>query len=133
MDSNKAKEARRREILGIPITREYQLGSMYVENITAAMGRALIDEGFMDPEETPPYGDITNEKFVQFLEACPAGSTYVAFGDMRAPSKYDQEVTLYGVVCKGYPSREDILRFVNAFRLADQFEVEDDGMFCEFD
>lgn len=120
---------RRFEILGMSVPEKWFGGTCAFESMTAEMGRLLIEEGLMNPEGTQNYSP-TNEEFVQFLKENPE---FTAHGYIVSPERSDVRISIEGVRSGVYPERDSILKFVEMFRDADSFEIDDDGMYCWFD
>lgn len=123
------QDARRFEILDLDMPKQWLGGTFQFDSMTAEMGRQLITEGLMDPESSQNYSP-TNEEFVQFMEA---NHEFVAHGYVVSPERSDARVSIEGVRSGVYPDRDSILRFVEMFRSADEFDIDDDGMYCWFD
>ena len=123
------QNARRFEILGLKVPKQWLGGTFQFDSMTAEMGRQLITEGLMDPE-VAQNDSPTNEEFVQFLESHPE---FIAHGYVVSPERHDVRISIEGIEFEGYPERDLLFEFVDKFHYADGFEISNDGLYCWFD
>lgn len=77
--------------------------------------------------ESPTTGEI-----VDFLRERESDGWYV-HGYCISPERSDFRITFEGVGKKTPPSRRDLIDFTRMFRNADDFNVDDEGLYCWYD
>ena len=89
----------------------------------------LLDLKFADPSDN--YNDCpTFGEFLDFMKAYPG---YTAHGYATSHLRDDYRVTIEGLMKDGESTKEEIIDFVREFKFADEFEIEDDYVYCWYD
>ena len=122
-------DKRRCEIIGIPYPVVYSGGCCNFKGLTLDKLSLLLDEGFADPEEQQNSAPDTME-FKSFLEKYPQVTLH---GYMVSPERDDYRMSIEGLEYNGAVSREMLDDFIAMFRFADEFEFENDYLYCWFD
>ena len=122
-------DKRRCEIMGISFPVNYLGGCCGFEGLNLNQLNLLLNEGFIDPEEQQNCAPNTAE-FKEFLEAYPDVTVH---GYIISPDRTDYRVTIEGISYKGEVSTEMRQSFIEMFKFADEFDIEDDSLYCWFD
>ena len=91
--------------------------------------RELLSSNLIDPEDAQNYAPTAGE-IGEFLREHP---NFTAHGYAVSPMRDDYRISFEGVSCELEYSKEDMLDFVNLFRLADEFTIEPGSLYCWFD
>ena len=122
-------DKRRCEIMGMAYPVNYMGGCCRFEGLTLSQLNLLLDEGFIDPEERQNCAPNTTE-FKSFLEAYPDATVH---GYIITPDRCDCRISIEGAEYNGEVSKEMMVDFVEMFRFADDFTINDDCLYCWFD
>jgi hypothetical protein len=122
-------DKRRCEIMGITHPVNYMGGCYRFEGLTLDQLNLLLNEAFIDPEEAQNNAPTTAE-FKSFLESYPETTLH---GYMISPDREDYRMTIEGAEYNGEVSKEMAMDFVEMFRFADDFTVDDNCLYCWFD
>jgi len=76
---------------------------------------------------SPTTGDI-----IDFLRNRDSDGWYV-HGYCIGPERLDFRITFEGIGKKTPPSQKDLIDFTLMFRGADEFEIDDEGLYCWYD
>ena len=110
-------------------SKKYSGGIRYFDDLDYDRLKTLLDQKLADLEEqhncAPEIGEIA-----EFLDK---HKNFTAHGYAVSPERDDFRVSLEGVECGDEYSKQDMLDFVELFRFADEFSIDDTGMYCWFD
>ena len=124
-------EPRRLKLLGIT-GRIRGNDIQHFDRLSLKTLKILLEEGFVDPQETQNCAPSVDEMYMigQELEALGAEVTF--HGYAVSPNRDDYRISLEGVeITRASPNAT--LRFVHAFRSADEFNVGAGYGYCWYD
>jgi len=129
-DLNPDQQTRDTIIFGRPLTPdEYNLGICRFTDLTSDKLETLLAQNFADPDETQNDSPDISE-FLEFLKSFPQCK---AHGYVVSNTREDYRVSIEGVECTYDINQELIFAFIELFRLADDFRITPDYVYCWYD
>ena len=102
---------------------KYLGGCRHFEGVGILELEALLDAGFLDPEETQ-NGSPTVREMMSFVRHCDVPTDWEFEGYAISPERDDYRVTIEGLYYNGTNlTLDELLAFTNEFHWADEFEV----------
>lgn len=119
-------------IFGEPYDKErYPGGCRRFDGLTIDQIDQLDELGIIDHNEcqndSPSIGEI-----IEFIQGMNSDGWYV-HGYCVCAERSDFRITFEGVGKKTAPTMKEMIKFVKMFRDADDFEMDEDGMYCWYD
>lgn len=119
-------------VFGEPYDRKKYLGgSRSFDKLTLGQIKKLEALGVLDMDDAqndcPTVGEI-----IEFLRERTTNGWY-AHGYCISPERNDFRISFEGVGKETKPSYQDLIDFTEMFRLADEFNVNENGLWCWYD
>lgn len=109
----------------------YKMGGICrFDKMSIPTARELIKLGYLDPGDAQNYAPSAKE-IVDFCSGDDEENWYV-HGYVVSPERDDCRISIEGCGCEPMPDRDKLIAFVDMFRYADEFKI-DDGCYCWFD
>lgn len=131
---NKADKANQRDqlIFGEPYCASKYPGRIRrFDRLTLDKLDELVRLELLDPNSTQNNSPSAGE-FIEFLSSRKSPG-WSAHGYCTSIDRPDFRVSIEGIEKEGRPSYDDLLVFANAFRWADDFGADENGLYCWYD
>jgi len=126
---NLNKDHQRRDEIIDSKNKKYIAGIKKFENLSLEKLELLIKENFLSLSDKPNYCPKA-EDIYNFVKNNPDFKT---IGYAVSPDREDYRVSLNGVELKRSPTKDEIIDFVNVFRLASSFKCNSKTCYAYFD
>ena len=126
-DLNQNWKERDTIIFGNSLEEKYDIKSF--SKLSVEKAKELLDKNFADPD------DAQNDAptFQEMIDFCTKYPQVKMHGYAVNISRSDYRVTIEGLEYNGIVSKELMIEFTNLFRDADDFNVQENELFCWFD
>lgn len=105
-------------------------GCARFDHLNVSTAKKLVALEFVNPEDRQNYSPTVKE----MIDFCDDGSgKWTLHGYVISAERDDCRVTFEGVETDQPLDAEEIIRFVNMFREADEFDISIDGARCWYD
>jgi hypothetical protein len=123
------KDHQRRDEIIDSKSKKYIAGIKKFDNLDLQKLELLIKENFLSLSDKPNYGPKA-EDFYKFVKSNP---DFKVSGYAVSPEREDYRISLNGVELKRSPTKEEVIDFVNLFRLASSFKCNSKTCSAYFD